>query len=270
MCGPVARQMLSIRILKVAHDSRVEANKLRTYIQLAHVYSPEHPFSTEEMAAEREDDWKKILRSGWSLSHFRKGNLAFIARTQYPEGFKDYLARQDEFLYGEKKPIILLERFEPEKARFFREELEMAANKTTGNLSGDLDGYLNSSFEGMLALRRISDKRDKEIARNLIQAEDLIRKRYPKLKEETIKLTLALGGLHYPETHMDIEADIKDLRSHAKKEYCDRTYEATKGEILNDETRALILISHLADRGRRYEEIINLPLERLVDMALCN
>jgi len=192
--------MLETTLLKVKHDGEINAKCLFPYIERAHVYSPESCFTTEEDAVECELFWEEKL-----LSEEKKVNsLKELSEATENYEFGSFALEEHKYLLERGIPLWHLERFSKEKAteleaRF--EEAESSLSKAFTRLSeGKLDLYLELAdcyFKGIVDHIIV---RDQEIARNLRDAEERIRKRYPSLENnDLLQLVTAIGSLHSPE-----------------------------------------------------------------------
>src|SRR5574341_794999 len=107
--------MIEITILKVKHVGESEAKKLLQYMQGCDVWGLEEGFSSEETATRMEKEWMSILTSNESRSAF----LQRIALNSHKKPAKEkvYLLKKFDYLFREKKPLVILERFSAREAK---------------------------------------------------------------------------------------------------------------------------------------------------------
>jgi len=115
-----------------------------------------------------------------------------------------------------KLPVWYLERFLPEVAVKLEKEMGEVRDKTISEYTALHDGdeaeYLRLYWELSKIIKKVSGERDKEIARNIDKAEEDIRERYDHLRDkETIRLTVMMGSLHFPESFTKHPVEVINL-----------------------------------------------------------
>ena len=200
--------MLEVKILKLRHMGKDAAVKLRPYIRECDIFSPEAAGLSEEGADNFEKKWLSIL----ALSR-----TAFRKRLINPENeYMAFIRESQENLHYNGKLVHILERFSERDSVM----IGAIAKKFIGPHRMDfLQGATRGEREPLEILR--SDLvdyiqslllRDQEIGKNLTTAESEIRRKVPSLSgKDKIRLSLYIGGYHYPEKYTDIKTEVIKL-----------------------------------------------------------
>ena len=177
--------MLEVTILKTRHHGKDESIKLRPYIDNCDLFSLEQACATEEQARILEMDWEKTLKKSKVYAK-RFVEIRYHGNSVDGANYQTFLF---DALHGANRSIYLAERFtnicEAEKVsskkttfKMLRQEsLKRLKNKRIDDFLIFSKGYFAILFEGI-------NMRDKEIARNIENAEESIRLRYPQLSNK--------------------------------------------------------------------------------------
>ena len=86
-------------------------------------------------------------------------------------------------------------------------------NKAVERLAhGQVDEFLTQYWRGLKLEADLTRRRDQNMGRNISEAEQRIRKRYPRLaNKEPLILTGSVGSLHSPEKYTDVPIEVCDL-----------------------------------------------------------
>ena len=195
--------------LKVRHLGRQEAKKARDYIKYCDLVSPEAAGKSREDAEKFEEEWSKILRM--SRSEFRrKYDLGRDGKV----GFN--LQLQEDIHYN-KKPIYLLERFNPKDSQLVKgmEEMYYGTKYTKQTLDGAISGEPRSVValrDRLFSLLSSLDLRDRQIGEILNTSESEIRRRFVELSgKQDIKVVALIGRWHFPELHSSVRTQVFNL-----------------------------------------------------------
>lgn len=248
---------LEITLLKVWKEGETEAKKLLPYINNCDVYGAENAMCTEEGAARFDSDW------AWALKNSSRTAMRDVMSRLFDKYFlkqsphiKRYGVKQFDYLFVANRLIWTLERFTPEEA----EKLKTMTRESDENLSlanklfwqGNPD-FLNFLLRGLESREHGIELRDRNMGKNISEAEERIRKAYPELcDKEPLRFTCTVGGLHQPEKYTQIPIGIQKL--YTKSDYMmqlsllyreDKTSEELKRKILLFAVKDLIERGHL-------------------------
>jgi hypothetical protein len=205
--------MMQITLLKVKHEGMAEAEKLRPYIQRAHVFGCESAGMKEEEARKTERFWLNLIRT-ISAEDFR-----VVCPQFYPyhaQLQRDYCVVRDGYLFAHTIPLWHIERFNPQEARHLKKAAHNNNQLYTQALlalgKGNRDLFLQHVTRYFEENDRLMNLRDKEMARNLASAEARIRKNYPFLRDkDPLSLTACVGALHNPERSLSSPVEVINL-----------------------------------------------------------
>lgn len=202
---------LEITILKQRHETEEDAKKLRSFIESCDIYGVENAGCSVADAIRIEEDWKVALT--FNRSKFRR----WREETYGSNCNRNYLIKRDDDLYLNQKPIWFSERFKEEDSKRLRKELVeliVRENNLFNNLAnGIIDDFLSPCIDNLSKIFDFNISRDKNIAENILAAEEDFRTRYDSFckSRETIKLSIGIGGLHRPEDYLPIAPHIVNL-----------------------------------------------------------
>ncbi|MBI2672101.1 hypothetical protein HYX16_04160 [Candidatus Woesearchaeota archaeon] len=206
--------MLELKILKVEHSGKEEAEKLEPFIEECDVFSPEFAYSTERATKKLEDTLENAIKK--NDFGFFSDKINSSAYKASPE-IREYVLMQYFLLFKHKKPTFYLEKHTKEKGhRLFEIQIDFEKAKfqafVKSRVTKDIE-RLAEIFWDILGIEfTLAKIRDKNMVKNILMAESLIRQRYERLREKkTIKLIIAIGGLHNPEKYLNIPASVVDL-----------------------------------------------------------
>lgn len=216
--------MLEIKILKTTHAGIEEARKLIPHIVGCSIYSLETSLWSEADASMFEREWKRTLvdkkredmmNLARSMTHgYEEGG--FYSSLQNHSAAATYMGKSLEYAHRNKRPIYISERFNGTELTQIGNILGNG-NKHYGNAErlfneGKLEQGVFELFQYLQAYVNVIKMRDQNIARNLLHAEELIRRENPDLaKLESIKLTIQIGAMHKPELHCNLPTKVIDL-----------------------------------------------------------
>jgi len=233
---------LDITILKVAHSGADEAKKLVPYIRQCDVYSPEAAFETKHGAEFAEREWVTALTDKNMYGQAMQNLVSLAQSAEMPDGA--YALEEQVLLLRERKPKWHVERFSSrmkispltEKYRGF---FVTAARAFDALRKGDVNAYVQWMYEATKAKVEVVDERDRHISAQLLKCEDGIRKTYPHIEDDLIKITVRLGALHRPEHYLDRSVQVVSLTGPDMREL---TSLAIRDGASPQEVRRLILI----------------------------
>ena len=170
------------------------------------MYSQENALASEERAVLCENEHEDDLSSNEKKENFFKEvNKLLKYRTSNLEHIYEHFdIEETRFLFDKNIPLWHLERFTTEKAKALKVRLNKIEDKMneafTNLLNGKIDLYLKDVAFYFNGMSEITIARDQEIARNIVEAEDRIRQRYPLLRNvDPLRLMGSIGHLHTPE-----------------------------------------------------------------------
>lgn len=187
--------MLEATLLKLEHSGEINAKKAQPYLFGNHIYSPENAIGTESFAVIDEGWWEE----GLSFKKSFKQLPTFGLYRPHTFGYEIH-----NFAFERSLFLWRLERFNLGKAKELK-DVEKELNKKVKNYLNELaQGHICESLELMrhaaTDLINMLVLRDREVARNLREAESRIRERYSPLKDiNPLKLVSWIGAAHCPE-----------------------------------------------------------------------
>ena len=199
------KKMLETTILKVTHAGEEEARKLLPYIQNCHVYAPEAATQTEEGAQTAENIWENILKKDISWSKVKEAHETTYNRED--SELRAYRLKENNYLLRQKRKPWYLERFTQQESDLVwqlkdRADLSLRYGKKA-LLQESFNEYFSFIKQNIHHYSEMDEMRDKEIARNIVQAEERIRARYPELAEiNPLQFVVRIGCLHQPEKYL--------------------------------------------------------------------
>ena len=263
--------MLEVILLKTSHAGINEAKKLERYIEWCDIYSPESAGGTEKEARSQESAWEKLLKGSKSTAlKALKANEDNYPETNY------YNFWRHNLLHKKGKKIIHLEILsDEERSEVLEYRNKILESKDLDFLTiGKVDMYLQSHRILLSQRLKFTELRDKNIARNIDEAEEKIRKRFTELTEKPIiKLAVEIGGMHNPEKYITKCApQVIDL-THDKSGTLEksRTFYAIRDvrEIADIELLrfGLLELSEEKNLGLNPKEINTMDYDALVKLA---
>ncbi len=237
--------MLEVKLLKVTHSGKKEAKKVLPYLDNADIFGLEVSNLTEEEASLKEANFEKVLTTGVSKDKFFRSLKANLERSGMHSGMRKYQTTIYGGVFMKKLPLWHLERFgvrrrdELMSSRGeYLDKMELCYELTT---RGDEDNFLKVYWEGLNMNKQMSIERDKEIARNIDQAEERIRSRYNNLRDkESVRMVAMVGSEHFPEKFTNHPVEIVNLVS---KEITPMTrlYSTLRSGMSFEESRQILL-----------------------------
>ncbi len=208
--------MLDVTIYKTTHIGEQEARKLIDPIGQSNAFAIEAT-CTADCALLMEADWSKLLESGMSRTRFlQKLDVILSQENSYPL-IKEYLTKLHDYLFRNKCPIYYTERFgSPEDVQNLH-ELAVGGNKIFYNgieliVQGCRDTGIQTSYDGARMQAEAVREKDRNIARNLETAEEVLRRTYPKLAQKgPIKLGIQIGRIHRPEEYCSFPVTVESM-----------------------------------------------------------
>jgi hypothetical protein len=181
------------------HGTEEDFARIRPYLDRCNVVSIEQACSSTEEAQEFEE---MIL----AYQQGRKDPKAFLQNTKESD-YSGFLLAFDRYLIEEKKPLVLVEKFEKPPTK----ELNKGhiSNMYFGYVqrhavTSCLTNFLQDFKSHWQVMRNLSDLRDKNIGNNLKSVVlDRIRELHPDLSE--IHYGISVGRAHQPEKYFDFD-----------------------------------------------------------------
>lgn len=234
--------MLEVTILKTKHAGRKEADKLFPYIRKCDVYAPEIAASTTAHATYRETEWETVLLNykRWT----RRAIEDIIRNTPniHPD-LNEHRAREHGELFSYQRLIWIAERFSEEDAQTLThidiqtdEAVDLATQAFDAGLTND-DTIFRALYQQLQYYGAALDKRDKHIAANIETAEPYLRTRYRPhriAKKDPLKLTISIGGTHYPEKYLKLPCNVVILHQEFKSPRVHAVQAIREGKTFDD------------------------------------
>ena len=246
---------MEVTILKVGHEGE-EFGKVFEYLREhpTDAFSPEIASLTEVEAKEVESGIEQEYLL--SRKEFKERLQKAFPRND-PDRIAAYSKGLRKGLYKKKIPVWFLERFSPKAADeskqtyLMAERFGKAADLSITSL--DFEGFLNNYWEMMGYRQRSRDIRDREIAKNLGEAENRIRSRYPVLNSrDPLKLTMQIGASHRPEKYTSIPVSLVDLIDPAERALESELNGAYRQGRSLEKSRRVVLAYAVWSLGRAY------------------
>ena len=236
--------MLSVKLLKIHHAGEGEASKLEPYIDNSDVFSPENPALTEKSAFKLEDQWESLLHD--RLSHREIELILRYCSPAAPTDEASYGVKQHLYIYDKRIHLFYSERFKESEAKRLcdlkkqsDENYDLSIRKLLG---GDVDNFFNLYEKGLLQDSELTEIRDKEIARNIDQAEYYLRERYHDLSSKrNLRLTVSIGALHFPEKYTQLKIEVVDLVNRDPTRIVERLDSAIRSGQPFEEMKPIVL-----------------------------
>ncbi len=207
----ITQYMINLTVLKTYHCGSEEAKKLELYLNNVDIYVPEVALSTENFANQQEKLWEDILENKNLI-------LEDYLNFDSDDLESNYLLEESKLLkkFGIKK--WHLERFEIDKIASLEKYLELAdvyLNLAYGNLNScKFESAYDLMLRHLKVMKHITFERDKEIYKNLLEAEDRLKLRYSEFKnKKDLKMVIQIGGMHNIEPVLGINISTIDLMS---------------------------------------------------------
>lgn len=247
--------MLEVTLVKTSlHVGRERAREVAPYIKGSDVCAPESAAFKEESAREYEAVWNKNL--SMPRARFSRWLDQFVINKNQHFGMQEFCREIYETMHRAKVGSWHIERFSEEEAkrvhglyadflRFFREGAIQA-------ISGQTElgiRYLENAYKNTLLGTEI---RDKNIAKNIESAEDAIRKTYPHITRDPLRLCIVIGSAHRPERYTDFPMGFANLSDYnSMGEYSRRVEMALDSGDRRELDRALLAVAakSLMDSG---------------------
>jgi len=268
--------MIEIILLKERHATEEEAKKLRPYIEWCDIYGKENAACSTEDAEAIEEDWNNSLHN-LSRTAFRKWREKCHSSVYSHKEIGVFMLKTDDYLFRAKKPIWFVERFEKKDSEKIRGELaklkHVEAEALNLFLARRFDDF-SLRYRGFLKfIDEMMQSRDMNIAYNLENAEDNIRRRYPALRDKNpLKFAVGLGGSHFPEEYCKKDMQVIQLYQAVPlyETVGHDFFKKSRSGVQIDEREVtlvalarLMAMSHHLDNKFKPEEIRTLSLEEI-------
>jgi hypothetical protein len=229
--------MLDLKILKVEHSGKEEAEKLEPFIEECDLFSPEFSYALEITAQIFDEALERSIEKN-DFSFFEDEIKPYTDKLI--PGIRTYVLTQYFLLFKHKKPTFYLERHSiEENARFMDIEREIEVEQVmaiTKYLSTkDIEKFAETFWNILRIEIELLAIRDKNMAQSISTAERLVREKYKKLGDKScINLTIVVGSLHSPERYITLPSSVIELHKH-KTNLEEQIYAACiKGEKLEE------------------------------------
>ena len=220
--------MLEILILKTQHGGETpqqvleEARKVLPFIKACDAFSLEGEFMTKEEAESDERAWNNFLTREISFSKFSRVLDAMYSNPPSIEMPQEILGpalaygrKLHEYTFRSKKALYSVERWEKTEADKLKRAFNYVITRAFGFKlirQGRIEEGVRHSYQAIQGGIKYMDARDQHIAKNLENAETILRNTYAWLKDkEVIKLTVQIGSNHEIERYAKIPIDVLPL-----------------------------------------------------------
>jgi len=218
--------MLKITVLQTAHEGD-QARKLIPYVRACDVYSSEAHGLSDANAHMLEREWLGLLSAETTRTKASRAIGTFVSGFQV-ESHRKYTQTELDYVWRNRKPLFFVERWrgESDDPEILNEPVYQGQRMIVEGEGLIADGRVsegvNKWHKGVKIISGAGDRRDRDIADNVLEAEPRIRDLTSHLRtKDQICLTINLGGSHKIERYLRMPVNIVDLcPSESEDEKC--------------------------------------------------